>query len=183
MFAKIPVLLILSLIISFSICPECITSTNDDSPKYDSCFAILLPNKYCCFHSGNGSCIAIETGKLKSSSSNGIICQISEEIFGKYEFEQYHPKHNFDSKIGLVECGKYNPSKKEDCTDYSELANSCCYFKNTNGDKACFHIGRKYLGDFKEKSTNINGISVTYECKSFNIVLSLCSILLIILLL
>ncbi len=86
MLAKIPVLFILSLIIAFSICLDCITPSNEDSPKYDSCFDILLPNKYCCFYAENGTCISIEKGKLKSSSSNNIICQFSEENFGKYEF-------------------------------------------------------------------------------------------------
>ena len=178
MLAKIYVLFILSLIISFSICTECESS----SSEYHACFDNLLPNEYCCFHSVNGSCISVEKGKLKDASSKNIICQISEDNFGKYEFEQYHPKQDFDD-LGFQACGKFNPKKRNDCTDYSEISNSCCYFKNSKGQKACFHIGRKYIGDFKEKSTNINGFSVTYEFKSFNLLFNLYSILLIILLL
>ena len=71
---------------------------------------------------------------------------------------------------------------KKDCTDYSEISNSCCFFKTENGKRACFQIGRKYIGDSKEISTNINGVSVTYECKSINLFFNLYSILLIILL-
>ena len=181
MLAKIPVLFILSLIISSSICQKC--ETSGSSPKIDGCFTILLPNEYCCFHSENETCVSVEKGKLKDASSKNIICQFSEENFGKYEFDQYHPKQDFDDDLGFQACGKYNPKNRNDCTDYSEISNSCCYFKNSKGQKACFHIGKKYIGDFKEKSTNINGFSVTYECKSFNLLFNLYSILLIILLL
>ena len=89
MLAKIPVIFILSLIISYSICDECITSGEGESasPKNNGCFDKLLPNKYCCFHSVNGSCISVGKGKLKDASSKNIICQISEDNFGKYEFD------------------------------------------------------------------------------------------------
>ena len=100
MLTKMPILFILSLIIIFSICQECPTS--DSSINYDNCFSFLLPNKYCCFFAKNGTCISIEKGKLKSSSSNNVICQFSEENFGKYEFEKYRPKLDFDSNIGLM---------------------------------------------------------------------------------
>ena len=134
MLVKIPVLFILSLIISFSICTECATSEGENgSPKNDGCFDILLPNEYCCFNSEDGKCKPVEKGKLKDESSKNIICQISEENFGKYEFDQYHPKQDFDGELGFQTCGKYNPKKRNDCTDYSEISNSCCYFKNSKG--------------------------------------------------
>ena len=174
-----PSLLILLLILPFSICDDCPSSSDDSA--IESCISNLLPNKYCCYDLSTNKCFPIEKGKLKAQSSSNIICQFSDENLGKYEFEQYHPKQDFD--IGFETCGKYQPSKKEDCTDYSEISNSCCYFKHPNGKKACFHIGRKYIGDFKEKTTEINGVSVTYECKSFNILFNLYSVLLIILLL
>ena len=85
------------------------------------------------------------------------------------------------TKLGFETCGKNSPKKKEDCTDYSELSNSCCLF--SKGDiKACLHIGRKYIGDFKKTTFKIEGEDLDVECKSYNIIFNSYSILLIALL-
>ena len=191
MLTNIPLLFILILIITFSLSQEDETACTKQKPtSRNDCFAISVPNGYCCYNKTEiekgteteakteVNCQFIAKDKLKEN--NDIDCGITDEYYGKYEFGQYHPEQELDN-LGFETCGKYKPSKKEDCTDYSEISNSCCLF-SLDGKKSCLHIGRKYVGDFKKKSFTIdNNKQVEYECKSFNLILNLYSILLIIL--
>ena len=182
MLANIPLLFGLLLIIIFSHCQGQNPCTKDEKPKSrNDCFAISVPNGFCCFKSLTDDCQFVERGKINSEPE--LDCGITEENYGKYEFGQYHPEQPDDlKKLGFETCGKNSPQKKEDCTDYSELSNSCCLF--SKGDtKACLHIGRKYIGDFKKTTFNIEeGGSLDVECKSYNIIFNLYSFLLIVLL-
>ena len=92
-------------------------------------------------------------------------CGISEDNYGLYEFEEYHPRHGLE--LPFLSCGEKNPKKKMDCLEYSEITNSCCFFKDNSGKSACYYIGRRYSGDLKEKSFNYEGNQITYECNSF----------------
>ena len=178
MLTNIPFLFILILIITFSLSQEEEAACNDKkASSRNDCFAISVPNGYCCYKQAEENCTFITKDELKKKSD--LDCGITDEYYGKYEFGQYHPKQDSDN-LGFETCGKYNPSKKGDCTDYSEISNSCCLF-TIGGKKTCLHIGRKYVGDFKKKSFTINSTQVEYECKSFNLILNLYSILLIIL--
>ena len=179
MMTNIPLLLILLLIIAFSLSLEdSCEETNANSRN--ECFALSTPDGYCCFDSSNKKCEKVERNQLKSNSKD-FDCGITDEYYGKYEFDQYHPNQKLEG-LDFETCGKNEPKKKQDCTDYSEISNSCCLF--TNGDiKSCFHIGRKYIGDFKKNTFKFDGKDYTVECKSFIIILNLYSILLITLLL
>ena len=178
MLTNIPLLFILILIITFSYQEDC---NNTIPSSRNDCFAISVPNGYCCYKppetgaKTQTNCTSITKEALKKT--NDVDCGITDENYGKYEFGQYHPDQGSDN-LGFETCGKYNPSKKEDCTDYSEISNSCCLF-TIGGKKKCLHIGRKYIGDFKKKSISIDSENVEYECKSFNLILNLYSILLI----
>ena len=177
MWKNSSLLFILLLIITFPLCQEKDCSTGPINSRND-CFAISVPNGYCCFNPTAEKCEIVEMGKL----TNNLDCGITEENYGKYEFGQYHPEQEIKD-LDFVTCGKTNPSKKKDCTDYSEISNSCCLFTK-GSDKACFHIGRKYIGNsnkntFKIKVEEGEEEEVTVECKSFNIILNLYSILLI----
>ena len=181
MFINIPLLFILSIIITFPFCQGDDDCNGKEVTSRNDCFAISVPNKYCCLDSSSKKCKSISKEELKSSSD--LDCGIIDEYYGKYEFGQYHPEQpDILKKLGFETCGKNSPKKKEDCTDYSELSNSCCLF--SQGDtKACLHIGRKYIGDFKKTTFNIEeGGSLDVECKSYNIIFNLYSISLIALL-
>ena len=180
MLKNIPLLFILLIIIAFSLTQE--ESVCEESPveSRNDCFAKYTPNGYCCFNSAEKKCMPILKTNFKESSKE-FDCGITEENYGKYEFGQYHPNQKLEG-LDFETCGKNEPKKKQDCTDYSEISNSCCLF--TNGDiKSCFHIGRKYIGDFKKNTFKFDGKDYTVECKSFIIILNLYSILLITLLL
>ncbi len=182
MNTNIPLLFFLSLIIEFSFTQEegnCIASNAVETRN--DCFAISVANGYCCFNSANKTCLTIQKSELNSSKEYD--CGITDENYGKYEFGQYHPDQKLKG-LDFETCGKNDPKNKKDCTDYSELSNSCCLFtsKENNDQKSCFHIGRKYIGDFKKIDFEFNGKGYTYECRSFNIIFNLYSILLITLL-
>ena len=174
MLTNIPLLFILILIIKFSLSQEDEAECTSKEPtSRNDCFAISVPNGYCCYKDSGGHCKYTKREDLKNSKEYD--CGITNENYGKYEFGQYHPDQDSDN-LGFETCGEYNPSKKEDCTDYSEISNSCCLFTIDN-KKTCLHIGRKYVGDFKKKTATIDGKQVEYECKSFNLILNLYSIL------
>ena len=179
MFTNIPLLFILSLIMIFSLSQEDEACNKTNANSRNDCFAKSVPNRYCCFDSPNKICQSISREELKSNTKYD--CGITEENYGKYEFGQYHPEQPQTLKeLGFETCGKSYPKKKKDCTDYSEISNSCCLFSK-GGEQACLHIGRKYIGNFKKTTFSLGG-DVTVECKSFNIILNLYSILLIALL-
>ena len=175
MLANIPLLFILSLIITFSLCQDDVEACNTtNATSRNDCFSRSVPNGYCCFVSSNELCHYISKEKLQNNINYD--CGITEERYGKYEFNQYHPPQPSAFKdLGFETCGKSNPEKKKDCTDYSEISNSCCLFSKGN-DKACLHIGRKFIGNSKETINLNDGVSV--DCKAFNIIFNLYSILL-----
>ena len=173
MLSKYCIILLL-LFVEIILGQEC-----DDMPEpvsRNDCFKASSSSYYCCFNSNNNKCISIQKNKLGNLSF--LDCGISEENYGKYEFGEYHPKMDFD--IGFQTCGTQSPKKVKDCTEYSELSNSCCWFKK--GDKtACFSIGKKHDKKNVKGNSNINGNSVEFDCKSFNIIFNLYSILLLLL--
>ena len=179
MMTNISLLFILSLIITFSFSQENEEECKNASPNSrNNCFAIPVPNGYCCFYleSEVKKCTNITKGN--SDAFKDKDCGITDEYYGKYEFGQYHPKQGLDN-LGFETCGKSDPKKKEDCTDYSEISNSCCLFSNVN-TKGCLHIGRKYIGNNKKTTFSIEGKGeFTVECKSFNVIYNLHLILLI----
>ena len=137
-------------------------SSNPPTTRYD-CFKYSTPDQFCCFKSFEENCAFVD--KKKQTLINTFDCGVSEENYGFYELGEYHPRQqNFD--IGFQACGEKNPSKKEDCLEYSELTNSCCFFQDANGNKACFSIGKRYTGDLKEKNYDFNGANIRYECNS-----------------
>ena len=152
---------------------------NDDDECYkepssrNDCFTISNSTYYCCYK--EKKCILIP--KNDSKSIQEADCGISEDNYGKYEFGQYHPSQSqFDLDLGFQTCGKSNPKKKEDCSDYSDLSNSCCFF-TYDGKNACFGIGRKFIKGEENKFTFDNK-EVSYECNSFNIIFRLYLIIL-----
>ena len=180
MLTNIHLLFFLSLIIVFSFTQEegiCNETIEVDSRN--DCFAKSVPNGFCCYNSTFNKCKIILKTELNISKEYD--CGITDEYYGKYEFGQYHPKQ--DLNLDFETCGTIDPKKKKDCTDYSEISNSCCLLTSkANGKKSCFHIGRKYTGNFKESTFKIDGNEYAVECRSFNIIFNLYSILLITLL-
>ena len=147
----------------------------------NDCFSISVSDGYCCYNSEGKNCEFISKEKLKNNYK--LDCGISEDNYEKYEFGEYHPKQDFP-EIEFQTCGTYRPQKKEDCTDYSELTNSCCLFK-ANGKKGCFLIGRRFDSDLKEENSFAYNktLTISYECNSLIITFSLYSILFLFLLL
>ena len=137
----------------------CATAT--PSIKYD-CFKLSNATQYCCYNGASSSCSPID--KTDINIPPELDCGISEDNYGLYEFEEYHPKSSL--KLPFLSCGEKNPKEKGDCLEYSELTNSCCFFKNSAGATGCFYIGKRYSGDLEEKKFTYNSEEIIYECKS-----------------
>ena len=181
MLTNIPLLFILTLIIIFSFSQEQSTDdacSKDEAISRNDCFARSVPNSYCCFdYSQSKKCKSIPKKELDNHPE--LDCGITEDNYGKYEFGQYHPDQSETlKKLGFETCGKSSPKKKQDCTDFSEISNSCCLFTKKD-EKACLHIGRKYYGNSKSSSFTLDGDSITVECNSFNLIFNLYLFLLI----
>ena len=151
------------------------TCENITNATRNDCFTLSTPKSYCCYDSDNSKCIEVSKENLESSYQYD--CGISESNYGKYEFKEYHPHQEFD--LDFQHCGRPNPTKKSHCTDYSELANSCCFFKKDD-KTACLAIGKK---SDKEGDYSYDNETIHYECYSFNLILKFGSILLMIFLL
>ena len=138
------------------------------------CFILSNPDSFCCYNSTDQKCISVLKAELKNTT---LDCGITDNNYGKYEFWQYHPKQDFD--LDFQTCGEYNPKKKEDCLKYSEIANSCCFFKK-GGKNACLAIGKRYIGKGRYDE---GGEEIEFECNSFNNIVNFFSIILKLLLL
>ena len=130
--------------------------------RYD-CFKHSTSKQYCCFNNQGSTCTPVNKTDLKDNYK--LDCGVTEENYGLYEFEEYHPRPLLD--LPFLGCGEKNPEEKEDCLEYSEISNSCCFFKDNTGKKGCYYIGRRYSGDLEEKSFRYNEKSYKYECNSF----------------
>ena len=134
------------------------------------CFTVSSPNKYCCFISIGKNCTSVPKEEL---NQNYFDCGVTGDNYGKYDFQQYHQQNVNDQ--GFQICGRKTPSNAEDCLEYSDIGNNCCYFDYKNGTKACFYIGREVDKDNKEKSFP----NLYFNCFSLNLMLNLYWIILI----
>ena len=141
---------------------ECTSITDSSTIKYD-CFKHSTAKEYCCYNNASYPCLLINKTDIEKHPE--LDCGISDDNYGLYEFEEYHPKSSLE--LPFLSCGEKNPKEKGDCLEYSELTNSCCFFKNSVGATGCFYIGRRYSGDLEEKTFVLNGVQLTYECKGY----------------
>ena len=164
--SKIITLIIISLIFLIKIIKTQGCSSIQSSIRYD-CFKYSDSENYCCFKGVGENCTLIK--KDTNQTNNGSLdCGISDQNYGLYEFEEYHPRPSLN--LPFQGCGEKSPNKKQDCLEYSEISNSCCFFKDAKGSKGCYSIGRRYICDLKEKKFEYNNDTITYECNSFYIV-------------
>ena len=141
---------------------ECTSITDSSTIKYD-CFKHSTAKEYCCYNNASYPCLLINKTDIEKHPE--LDCGISDDNYGLYEFEEYHPKSSLE--LPFLSCGEKNPKEKGDCLEYSELTNSCCFFKNSAGATGCFYIGKRYSGDLEEKTFVLNGVQLTYECKGY----------------
>ena len=141
---------------------ECTSITDSSTIKFD-CFKHSTAKEYCCYNNASYPCLLINKTDIEKHPE--LDCGISDDNYGLYEFEEYHPKSSLE--LPFLSCGEKNPKEKGDCLEYSELTNSCCFFKNSAGATGCFYIGKRYSGDLEEKTFVLNGVQLTYECKGY----------------
>ena len=116
---------------------ECTSITDSSTIKYD-CFKHSTAKEYCCYNNASYPCLLINKTDIEKHPE--LDCGISDDNYGLYEFEEYHPKSSLE--LPFLSCGEKNPKEKGDCLEYSELTNSCCFFKNSAGATGCFYIGK-----------------------------------------
>ena len=147
---------------------------NTIAKSRNDCFtASSSPNSYCCFASVNKNCQEVIKNEINDKNYD---CGVTEDNYGKYDFQQYHPQISYD--IGFQTCGKKEPKNHKDCHDYSDIGNNCCYFKY-NGIEACFYIGREV-----DKNNKMNKYGdIEFDCFSLTILFNFYSIILILFLL
>ena len=179
MSSKIIFFLFLIILLFQTIINQNCGETNTFPAKRNDCFRFSNETFYCCYKDGECS------PQNKSKIEEGYDCGITEDNYGKYEFQQYHPKIDTDiGKIGFQTCGKKIPEKPKDCHIYSEITNGCCFFKiKDKDDKACFFIGRGIDKKHLKSNFSHDGIEIDFDCNSFKISFNYILILLIIFLL
>ena len=149
-------IILLSFIYLFTFIKSQCASIQQPNSRYD-CLQYSNSNKRCCF--SPSGCHEVSLSSVYTSPYD---CGARDPVFQEYDFSQYHPNPDpVSDQINFVACGKINPTKKSDCTKYSQITNSCCYFYSTGG-RACFAIGKKYTGPHKKMTVG----DVNYECNS-----------------
>lgn len=149
-------------------------SSDTEIISREDCLKNSTEREFCCFY--NSECKLVEREYLFKGENASYDCGINELNYGKYEFREYHPKQTFSTDLKLKGCGELEPKKRNQCNDYSELTNSCCFFKNQKGETGCFLIGKKYLGEIKERSFIFEKEKITYECMSFYLEINIFSV-------
>ena len=154
---------------------DCPSIGSNQVENRNECFTDSTPDSYCCYNSNDKVCVLISKKELNTNYD--VDCGISDENYGKYDFGQYYPNQLFD--IGFKGCGKIDPKKENDCLDYSEVGNSCCYFKKGNEAAACFSVGKSFEGKKQKGSYKIEDedIEYNYICSSFYLILNFSSII------
>ena len=153
---------------------DCPSIKNNTVENRNECFTDSTPDSYCCYKLPEKVCILVPKKELNTNLD--VDCGISEENYGKYDFGQYYPNQLFD--IGFKGCGKRAPRKENDCLDYSEVGNSCCYYKNkTSNEAACFSVGKSFEGKKQKNTYEFDGHQYEYVCSSFYLILNFSSII------
>ena len=161
------------IILLFLLLCEIIINQNCNNSRADNrndCFTYSNSDGYCCYDASNNKCFQVKKEDLGKKNYD---CGITEDNFGKYEFQQYQVKQE-DIPLGFQTCGKKSPEKFEDCSKYSEITNSCCYFHDEQAaKKVCFSIGKKGDTKGKEEYFEINNTKFYFQCSSSNIMFNI----------
>ena len=170
------------LFLSFSsIRSEC----GKESTSRFACLAQSTSTTTCCFKPNTCE----DKSKIDSTLLDDYDCGAIEEkgeTYKEYEFTQYRPQQK-EIALSLEPCGETNPDKKDDCTDYSTIMNSCCKFTDENHTiTGCYYIGKKFSGSsgkhiFQDKIDG-NYITFTYQCSSSLLFFAKASLLLFLIL-
>jgi len=150
---------------TFTKCDDSSSSCGEENPtNRNDCLKASTSNKLCCYDHSKKQCEVIKYSELKELDEN-IDCGVVNNNVGEYEFSIYHPYFSSQYNRDYQTCGSKKPKKAKDCTKYSQLTNSCCFF-DINGEKGCYSIGKKFSGDKKGSwKREEDEIEVKFECK------------------
>ena len=101
-------LLIFNFIIFYISCNK--TECPSEPKSRNDCFTFSGPDFYCCYNSSNKTWE--EVNKIELKYNIDLVCGITDDNYGKYEFGQYHPEQKFN--LGFQTCWKYNPKSKKE---------------------------------------------------------------------
>lgn len=141
-------------------------------PELNSdCHAKSNSNSLCCYLVSQASsgkrCAWIKNSEFKNTTLvlNDITYSVdcgsgagSNALTGFYNFKPYEQPQT-PLNLPMVPCGVIRPNTLRDCSDFSEMTNSCCFYSSSVGT-GCYYIGRKYVG---RNSFN----NMTVECSSY----------------
>jgi hypothetical protein len=127
------------------------------------CHTLTNSNFFCCFSANDvqssKSCVSLEQSKYKSSSitfhqgvGQNLDCGIG--ILGQNTGDTFNHTlttavtNNNTLQLNMDVCGTRNPKEKKQCSDYSMLGNSCCFYTtNTGVGTGCYYLGQRYVGN------------------------------------
>ena len=89
-------------------------------------------NKICCM--------------LTDRQTNNSFCKlVDDSLFDHTTYENYDMECRNDTDIHLIgyPCGNPDPQSVDDCSDFSESKNPCCFYQNKfTGRTSCFFLGQ-----------------------------------------
>ena len=135
--------------------------SNNVKSRFD-CFSQSNGTHLCCYkNETNDGCEAIYITNL--TQNKDFDCGIDELSYKEYEFTPYRPSQP-KIELKFQSCGRTKPEKKNHCTDYSTIMNSCCRFKFNSNETGCYYLGKKYSGNSDKHIFTDDTGTYTYEC-------------------
>ena len=109
------------------------------------CGVYLLKNVSYCFNHfenpDNKICCM-----LTDRQTNNSFCKlVDDSLFDHTTYENYDMECRNDTDIHLIgyPCGNPDPQSVDDCSDFSESKNPCCFYQNKfTGRTSCFFLGQ-----------------------------------------
>ena len=83
---------------------------------------------------------------LTDRQTNNSFCKlVDDSLFEHTTYENYDMECRNDTDIHLIgyPCGNPDPQSVDDCSDFSESKNPCCFYQNKfTGRTSCFFLGQ-----------------------------------------
>jgi hypothetical protein len=136
-------------------CGSIIPNVNND------CLIASDSNYYCCYRTDDNQKSKSCTPILRSSytpsqyfiDGNGYNLDCGANANNNSGNTKFTNKNNL--ALPMYTCGKTNPIIVSDCSDFSMVGNSCCYFKN-GLRTGCYWLGQSFSG-----SANLTTYDIT----------------------
>ena len=167
-------LIFLNLIFLFNINYSLSDACSEVKPRINTdCHTKTDSKNLCCLvtnDAGNANVCQSQTRNIISTTNStfktnninySLDCGVgafikNSNLGGSFPVSYYYPNYN-KLVLPIQQCGSVNPIKRDDCSSFSAIGNSCCFYTKSK-DTGCYYLGTKYAGNATYAGINIDCI-------------------------